>query len=92
MSSIASGSLMEFEVTHWKVSMLKMSTVSSRVFLSPAKPPATSMKLLQWMIHGRLLSVGIRGSIGNHCLFSSSQVIVELVIPVDAYRPPIRVS
>ena len=52
-------------------------------------PPATSMRLLQWMIHGRNLFVGIGGTLGNHCFFSSSQVIVELVIsPVDASRPP----
>ena len=56
-------------------------------------PPATSMRLLQWMIHGGRLFVDIGGTLGNHCFFSSSQVIVELVFsPVDASRPPIRVS
>ena len=93
MSTIGSGSLKELEVVHWKVSMLKMSTLSRRVLLSLASPPATSMRLLQWMIHGRYLFAGIGGTLGNHCFFSASQVIVELVIsPVDASRPPIRVS
>ena len=93
MSHIGSGSLKELVVVHWKVSMLKTSTLSRRVSLSLAFPPATSMRLLQWMIHGRCLFVGIGGTLGNHCFFSSSQVIVELVFsPVDASRPPIRVS
>ena len=93
MKYIGSGSLKEFEVIHWKVSMLKTSTLSRRVFLSLVIPPATSMRLLQWMIHGRSLFVGIGGTLGNHFFFSSSQVIVELVFSlVDASRPPIRVS
>ena len=51
------------------------------------------MRLLQWMIHGQTHFVGIGGILGNHCFFSSSQVIVELVFSlVDASRPPIRVS
>ena len=92
MSHIGSGRLKELEVVHWKVSMLKTSTLSRRVLLLPL-PPATSMRLLQWMIHERTLFVGIGGTLGNHCFFSSSQVIVELVItPVDASTPPIRVS
>ena len=90
---IGSGSLKELKVVHWKVSMLKMSPLSRRVMSSLANPPATSMRLLQWMIHGRSLPVDIGGTLGNHCCFSSSQVIVELVIsPVEASRPPIRVS
>ena len=91
MPHMGSGSFRESVVVHWKVSMLKTSTLSRRVLL--AFPPATSMRLLQWMIHGRALFVGIGGTLGNHCFFSSSHVIVELVIsPVDASRPPIRVS
>ena len=93
MSYIGSGSLKELEVVHLKVSMLKMSTLSRRVLVSLAIPPATSMWLLQWMIHGLNLFVDIGGTSGNHCFFFSSQVNVELVIsPVDASRPPIRVS
>ena len=93
MDHIGSGSLKELEVVHLKMSMLKTSTLTRRVLLSLAFPPATSMRLLQWMIHGRILFVGIGGTLGNHCFFSSSQVIVELVIsPVDASTPPNRVS
>ena len=93
MLHIGSDSLKELEVVHWKMSMLKTSTLSRRVLLSLDNPPATSRRLLQWMIHGRSLFVGIGGTLGNHCFFSSSQVIVELVIsPVDASCPPIRVS
>ena len=93
MSHIGSGSLKKLEVVHWKVSMLKTSTLSRRVLKSLAFPPATSMRLLQWMTHGRSLFVGIGGTLGNHCFLSPFQVIVELVFsPVDASRPPIRVS
>ena len=93
MYHIGSGSLKELEVVHWKVSMLKTSTLSRIVLISFAIPPATSMRLLQWMIHERYLFVGIGGTLGNHCFFSSSQVIVELVISLlDTSTPPIRVS
>ena len=92
MYHIGSGSLKELEVVHWKVSMLKTSTLSRRV-LSSVIPPATSMRLLQWIIDGQTPFVGVGGTLGNHCFFSSSQVIVELVISsVDASSPPIRVS
>ena len=93
MPHMGSGSFRESVVVHWKASMLKTSTLSRRVLLSLAFPPATSMRLLQWIMHGRPLFVGIGGTLGNHCFFSSSKVIVELVISsVDASRPPIRVS